>query len=224
MRNIFIIYVVLAAVVQGGFASSSAVEGIEASSDIDVARIKTIEELTQAIELIFGSIEGNTSSDDVKDGYHGHLLKGCDYYFAEIPSFSHDNALRHRFESSSESFVVTLCKAIDLAQSKDGTYPETVTGINAIRASLDVEPVVNLFFELIGSSSIVFRTKLIADLDIIYSNIFGAMISRAALNFGLIDEIPSSFKDGAITGVQAISGSLYDSLKDNVISMLVFSP
>lgn len=214
MGNRFIIFLVFAAVVQGGF-TSSAVKGTEASPDIEIAHKKMNEELTQAVEVIFGSIEGNTSSDDAKNGYLGHLLKGYDYYFAVQPSYSHDDGLQRQFESSFKTFMDTLFKAVDFAKSKDGNYSDIVTQIKAIHAAIDAEPVVEDLFNLIGSSSVDLWTKITANLDTMYRNIFSAMISRAALNFGMIDEIPSSFKDGAIAGVLAISESLYDPLQNN---------
>lgn len=214
MGNRFNIFVVFAIVVQSGFASS-VVKGIEASSDIEVAHEKANDEFIQAIEILFDSIEGNASIDDAKNGYIENFLKGANNYFAVLPSYYHDDAVQHHFESSFESVVVTLFEAIDLAKSKNGTYPETMTEINAIHAAINVEPIVTDFLDLVGSSSIALRVKILADLDALYRNVFGAIKSRSALNFGVIDEIPSSFKAGAIAAVKAINEDLYDSLEDN---------
>lgn len=216
MANRFVVFVVFAAVVQGSFPSTL-VEGSETPLDLKVAHKKAHEEFIQAVDIVFGSIGGNTTFGDTKNGYLEHLMTGCYYYAKALPSYySADSALQHQFESSLESFVITVCKAIELAQSNKGTYSEIVNQINEIRRTISVEPIVSNFFKMAGTSIIVLETKLIVDLDIIYENVFGAMISRTALNSGMIDEIPSYFKAAVISGVEAISDSLYDALKEHV--------
>lgn len=208
MRNRFIIFVSFATVLQGVFASS-VVEGIDAASDIQVAYEKSNELWTRTVEVLFDAIEDNLPSEHAKEEYFELALSGYNYFFAAVPSYSPNDTLQDLFSNDLKNFVDILFQAVDLAKSMNETYLDTLTNINAIHTNLNFQSAFRRIFELIQRSSIAIWTEATANLNMIYINIFAAMVSRAALNFGFLNEIPPSFKDRVLAGTRAVSWELY---------------